>query len=132
MGATGVEVILYVSSQAASRSFYVSALGQEPVLDVPGMTSFQLPGGARLGLMPEGDAASLLGTGVPSPASASGAPRAELYLLVDDLAAACTRLCEAGAREVSPPRRRPWGDVAGYFLDPDGHVIAVAERGERA
>jgi len=131
-GVTGAEVILYVSSQAASRAFYRVALNLEPVLDVPGMTSFALPGGVRLGLMPEGDAAELLGASVPAPETARGVPRAELYLLVDDLAGACGRLRAAGARELSPPSVRPWGDEAAYFADPDGHVVAVAERGERA
>lgn len=130
-GVTGVEVILYVASQAASRAFYRVALDLEPVLDVPGMTSFELPGGVRLGLMPEEDAAELLGGSVPAPANARGVPRAELYLLVADLDGACGRLRSAGARELSPAAMRPWGDTAAYFTDPDGHVVAVAERGAR-
>jgi catechol 2,3-dioxygenase-like lactoylglutathione lyase family enzyme len=131
MAVAGVEVILYVSSQATSRAFYRLALGRDPVLDVPGMTSFDLGGGCRIGLMPEADAAELLGSSVPVPSSARGVPRAELYLLVDDLGSACARVLDAGGEQVSPPATRPWGDRAAYFLDPDGHVLAVAERGER-
>lgn len=128
----GIEVILYVADQARSRAFYRLALGRDPVLDVPGMTSFELGGGARLGLMPEADAAELLGPGVPSPAAAARAPRVELYLLEADLPAAVARLEAAGAEILSGPMRRSWGDVAAYALDPDRHVIAVARRGERS
>ncbi len=42
------------------------------------------------------------------------------------------RVRAAGGREVSPLASRPWGDRAAYFADPDGHVLAVAERGARA
>ena len=128
-----VEVILYVADQARARAFWAAALGREPVLDVPGMTSFELPGGGvRLGLMPAADIVALLGPGLPDPRSADGVPRAELYLLEANVAAAVDRLLAAGAVPVSPLLARPWGDVAAYFLDPDGHVVAVAERGARA
>jgi uncharacterized glyoxalase superfamily protein PhnB len=68
---------------------------------------------------------------VPSPAGARGVPRAELYLLVDDPAAACALAEAAGATAVSGIERRPWGDLAAYVRDPDGHVVAFAERGDR-
>ena len=45
--------VFYVADQAASAAFYRQVLGTEPVLDVPGMTSFALDGGGELGLMPE-------------------------------------------------------------------------------
>lgn len=121
--------ILYVSDQARSTAFYRAALGFEPRLEVPGMTEFDLGGGAVLGLMPERGIVLLLGSVLPDPAKATGIPRAELYLVVDDVAAAHARLLAAGARELSAPAPRDWGDRAGYALDPDGHVVAFAERG---
>ena len=45
--------ILYVSDQQASRDFFTTVLEREPVLDVPGMTEFNLLDGSSLGLMPE-------------------------------------------------------------------------------
>jgi uncharacterized protein len=126
-----LEVILYVADQARSAAFYADALGAAPVLDVPGMTSFAVVDGVRLGLMPADDAAALLGPTVPSPASGAGIPRAELYLVVDDAAALLERFLAAGARPLSPVLARPWGDRAGYVADLDGHVVAIAERGDR-
>lgn len=118
--------ILYVADQRASRRFYEHALAQVPRLDVPGMTEFELPGGAVLGLMPESGIKRLLGAALPDPAAGRGVPRAELYLLVDDPAAAHARALAAGGRELSPLLPRNWGHVAAYSLDPDGHVLAFA------
>jgi predicted enzyme related to lactoylglutathione lyase len=118
--------ILYVADQRRSAAFYQSVLGEPPTLDVPGMTEFELAQGAVLGLMPEDGIARILGPGVAHPSSARGAPRSELYLVVDDATAVHERAVASGAREVSPPAERDWGDVVGYSLDPDGHVLAVA------
>jgi catechol 2,3-dioxygenase-like lactoylglutathione lyase family enzyme len=123
---TGAHFILYVSNQDASTEFYRRALGVGPRLYVPGMTEFGLPGGAVLGLMPESGIRRLLGERLPDPAEASGIPRAELYLLVEDARAAHERALGAGARELSPVSRQSWGHEAGYSLDQDGHVLAFA------
>lgn len=121
--------ILYVADQARAAAFYRAALAREPRLDVPGMTEFDLGGGAVLGLMPEAGIRRLLGPLLPDPAQAHGAPRAELYLLVEDAGAAHARALAAGAKELSPLLPRDWGHRAAYSLDPEGHVLAFAERG---
>lgn len=89
------------------------------------MTEFGLPGGAVLGLMPETGIRRLLPS-LPYPASARGAPRAELYLVVTSPTEALARALAAGATAVSPVLPRDWGDDAGYCLDPDGHLLAFA------
>jgi len=119
--------ILYVADQRRSTDFYREALDAAPRLDVAGMTEFDLVGGAVLGLMPETGITRLLGGAVPDPASARGAPRAELYLVGPDAQARFDRAVSAGARALSPPLPRDWGHLAGYCLDPDGHVLAFAE-----
>ena len=120
-----VHLILYVAGQARSSAFYRQALDRTPRLDVPGMTEFELGGGAVLGLMPVTGIRQLLGPKLPDP-SASETPRAELYLRVADPEAAHARALAAGGRELSPVRPRNWGDRAGYVLDPDQHVLAFA------
>jgi len=120
-------LIFFVRDQAESARFYSSVLGREPTLNVPGMTEFALVDGAVLGLMPSSGIRRLLP--ITDPESARGVPRAELYLVVDDAAAAHTRALGAGARSLSEPAHRDWGDRAGYVQDPDGHIIAFADRG---
>jgi uncharacterized protein len=124
-----VHCILYVDSQEKSTAFYTAVLGGSPTLQVDGMTEFRLSPDTVLGLMPATAIRALLGNGLPDPASAAGTPRAEVYLYVDDPEAYHERALKYGARELSPPQRRNWGDVAGYLLDLDGHVIAFAARG---
>ena len=121
-----VQFILYVSDQERSRKFYTALFGREATLHVPGMTEFDL-GGCKLGLMPEAGIARTITPALPDPASASGVPRCEVYLLLDDLNAAVARANNAGARAISPVTDSDWGHRVAYFADPDGHVIALAQ-----
>jgi catechol 2,3-dioxygenase-like lactoylglutathione lyase family enzyme len=119
--------VFYVSSQERSCEFYRAVLGVEPILNVPGMTEFPLVSGGNLGLMPEEGVVRLLGRAIPDPATASGVPRAELYLVVDDASVYHSRSIANGAKEVSPLLERAWGDFVAYSMDSDGHVLAFAE-----
>lgn len=124
MGAA--HLILYVADQARATAFYAQVLGLAPRLDVPGMSEFDLPGGAVLGLMPEAGIRRLLGPALPDPAGARGVPRAELYLVVATPGDWHARALAAGARKLSPLAPRGWGHEVAYALDPDGHVLAFA------
>jgi len=115
--------ILWVADPSVSRTFYRAVLDREPRLDVPGMTEFELTSGCVLGLMPESGAQRLLGL-----EGAPGATRCELYLVVDDPQEYIGRAAAAGALLVSPWQARDWGARVAYFLDPDRHVLAIADR----
>ncbi len=123
-----VHFILYVADQTAATAFWQQVLDRAPSLQAPGMTEFALGPQTVLGLMPEAGIRRLLGTALPNPAVGAGVPRAEVYLVVDDAGACHRRALDAGATELSPPAARDWGDVAGYSLAPDGHVLAFATR----
>ncbi len=116
------QFILYVADQARARDFYRHVLAAEPVLDVPGMTEFDL-GGATRGLMPGADMEALLGGQI----RVGDGQRCELYLRRGDAAAALARAVKGGGRLLDDLRDRSWGERAGYLLDPDGHVLALAE-----
>lgn len=119
--------VLYVCDQAEATRFYEEVLAAAPVLDVPGMTQFALPG-CLLGLMPNDGIRRILGERLPDPAAGAGIPRVEVYVIVDDPGAYHARALAAGATEISPLAPRDWGDDAAYSLDPDGHVLAFARR----
>lgn len=121
-----VEFILYVADQQRSRELYAFLLDRAPVLDVPGMTEFEL-GNCKLGLMPEAGIARIITPKLPHPSSANGAPRCELYLLVDDMAPFLERAAASSLFVVDPAKDRDWGHRVAYFADPDGHVIAFAQ-----
>ena len=126
MSQTVYEFILYCADQERSTAFYSEILERLPVLKVPGMTEFQLTDGVKLGLMPEAGIAKILQERTPLPASGNGIPRCELYLYVDNVREAFDRAVSAGAKRVSDPSRREWGDTVGYIADFDGHIIAFA------
>ncbi|MEI6123463.1 MAG: hypothetical protein WCQ95_07515 [Bacteroidota bacterium] len=122
-----IEIILYVANQERSHRFYEKILGYGPVLDVPGMTEFQLNEFCKLGLMPENGIAKILLPATPHPATGSGIPRCELYLLVENPEASHAMAIEQGATNVSPAALRDWGHTVAYVHDFDGHIIAFAK-----
>ncbi|MCA9954116.1 MAG: hypothetical protein KC434_05320 [Anaerolineales bacterium] len=124
---TKTHFILYVQDQSKSTAFYAAVLGQEPTLNVPGMTEFTLAEQCVLGLMPEAGIKRLLSEKLPDPAQATGVPRSEIYLYIADPVIYQQRALTAGAIELSGLERRDWGDWAAYSLDPDGHVLAFAK-----
>ncbi|CAN5217111.1 hypothetical protein BH09BAC5_BH09BAC5_29100 [soil metagenome] len=120
--------ILYVKDQFVSRDFYSITLGIHPILDVPGMTEFELFSGVKIGLMPEKNIAKIISPPLPEPSIANGVPRCEVYLYVENAADYLKRGILAGGKPVSELSLRDWGDQAGYIADPDGNVLAFANQ----
>lgn len=123
-------IILYVKDQARSTEFYSRVLNCAPSLNVPGMTEFAFSETCVLGLMPEAGIKRLLGGRLPDPSQAAGVPRAEIYLRVTNPLEYHRRAITAGGIELSELKDRDWGDRVAYSLDPDGHVLAFAEKSE--
>ncbi|MEI8137978.1 MAG: VOC family protein [Bacteroidota bacterium] len=120
-------IILYVSDQLRSKTFYEAVLKQKPLLSVPGMTEFQLTDNFMLGLMPEQGISKIICPQTPNPSTGNGIPRCELYLFVEDPTASLNNAINAGAIKISKAEARDWGDIVSYCADPDGHVIAFAK-----
>ena len=120
--------ILYVENQARSTAFYTRVFACSPSLNVPGMTEFTLFENCVLGLMPETGIKDLLGKSLPDPKQAAGVPRSEVYLYVTRPDDYHQRAIAAGAVELSGLHDRDWGDRVAYSLDPDGHVLAFAQK----
>ncbi len=116
--------ILFVKDQQKSTKFYSEVLKLNPILNVPGMTEFQLSESLILGLMPVEGAKKILGT--PFFSSTTNAPSSELYLRLENFEDYFSRALENGAKEISPILKRNWGDTAGYISDPDNHIIAFS------
>lgn len=121
------QFILYCADQKKSTDFYRILLEKEPVLEVPGMTEFELSPTLKLGLMPENGIAKIIESKTQHPANGNGIPRCEIYLVVEDLQPYYKRATELNALLVDDPNVRDWGHKVCYFSDPDGHIIAFAE-----
>ncbi len=124
------ETILYVNDQEASSRFYQRIFRAAPDLDVPGMTEFILADNCKIGIMPNKGIAKILAGKTPDPDKGNGIPRCELYLYVDNLQHEFDNAVKGGAEMISPILIRNWGDKVCYFADPDGHIIAFAEKTE--
>ncbi len=122
-------IIFYVADRQRSKKFYETILGSNPILDVPGMTEFEIPAtNMLLGLMPEDGIAKILLDKTIHPAKGNGIPRCELYLLVADPDEKLEKAVKAGAKEISKGEMRSWGDYVAYVMDPDGNIIAFAKK----
>lgn len=121
------QFILYVSDQEKSTDFYRQLLNSDPVLEVPGMTEFELSPSLKLGIMPENGIAKIIEEKTQHPANGNGIPRCEIYLLVEDLKPYYARATFLNALLVSDTKLRDWGHRVCYFSDPDGNIIAFAE-----
>lgn len=122
---TTMLTVFYVADLAASRTFYDAVFGWPTEVDVPTYVEYRVNEGAFLGLMVRESTRDFLGGRLldmpPNPA-----PQAELYLRMPDPETVMASLEAAGAECTSPLAMRNWGEEAGYFLDPDGYVIAIA------
>lgn len=122
------ETILYVNNQEESSQFYQKIFRSLPDLDVPGMTEFTISNNCKLGLMPNKGIAKILSNTMPHPDTSNGIPRCELYLYVENIQFEFENAIKSGAKLISPIVDRDWGDRVCYFADPDGHIIAFAEK----
>jgi len=123
-----IEIILYVNDQEVSCRFYQNIFRKTPELNVPGMTSFTLSDNCKIGLMPNKSIAKILLDKTPHPETGNGIPRCELYLYVENVQQEFENALKSGAVLISPILKRDWGDTACYLSDPDGHILAFAEK----
>lgn len=122
-----IMIILYVRNQRISKEFYCKVLKREPLVDVPGMTEFELGENILMGLMPNDGMARILGEKMPHPDTGYGIPRCELYLPVTDPDDGLRKLVEYGGKCISEGSLRNWGHHVAYGADPDEHIIAFAK-----
>lgn len=118
--------ILYVADQTRSADYFRTVLDLEPIVNVPGITEFELRPGCVLAVLPAPSAKRLLG--IETLPLREGASREELYLVVDDPEACHRRALANGATELSPMQARDWGHRAAYSIDAEGHVLAFATK----
>lgn len=121
---------LVVSDLAASRRFYVEAIGME---EIPRPATFTFAGAwlragsGELHLIAADDTTASPGTVGHGRAEQVGLC-AHLGLEVDDLDAARARLDEHGVALVGGPLQRGDGVTQVYVHDPDRHVIELFAR----
>jgi lactoylglutathione lyase len=118
-------VILFVSDLDAAVAFYRDVIGLGVRFEEHGYAELDTEG-TRLALFERSRVPGLIRR---SPGSAG--PTSEVVLEVADAAAEADRLRSLGA-EVVGPVDRPWGHRTVHVLDPDEHVVELAQAIPRA
>jgi lactoylglutathione lyase len=115
-------VILYVDDLEGSVTFYRDVVGLDHRFTDHGYAEFDT-GPTRFGLYAHARLPELIGR------TASGAvhPQGEVLFLVDDVDAEAVRLRDAGVEVLTGPVDRPWGHRTLHLLDPEGHVVELAQ-----
>jgi predicted enzyme related to lactoylglutathione lyase len=116
-------VILPVTDIVAARVFYAALLGTPGEMVSPGRCYFEGGGGAILACYdPVADGDRMEG-------GWRHHDNQYLYFSVGDLPAAHAAAERAGALEVGPIGKMPWGETLFYAKDPFGNPICFVERG---
>ena len=117
-------VVVIVSDLDASLRFYTDVLGLELGHRSGGFAQLRT-GATRLALYERAAMAQTVGRTLRAPEP--DAPGFELGFKVADCDGAYTALVERGARSITPPTTRAWGQRTAYVCDPDGHLIELAQ-----
>jgi lactoylglutathione lyase len=118
--------ILYVPDVAASLRFFESAFGLKTRFLHDSGSYGELDTGPTTLAFAEHALSDANFAGGHVRADVSPQPLGmEIGLVTDDVAAAHARAVAAGAAELSPPARKPWGQEVSYLRAPDGCLIEL-------
>ncbi|MCC6247726.1 MAG: VOC family protein [Rubrivivax sp.] len=118
--------ILYVPDVAASLAFFERAFGLKRRFLHETGTYGELDTGATTLAFAAHELGEHNFAGGHVRADTSAQPLGmEIGLVTDDVAAAHRQALACGARELSPPVRKPWGQTVSYVRAPDGCLIEL-------
>ncbi len=118
-------VILYVRQVEAAVAFYERAFGLERRFVHESGQYGELETGATALAFVDESLVAQGGVAFRRTRPEGEAPGTEVGLVTDDVEAAFRRAVEAGAAPVSPPVRKPWGQVVAYVRDADGFLVEL-------
>jgi lactoylglutathione lyase len=117
-------VVLLVQDLDRSLRFYCDLLGM-PLGHRSGSFAQLATGVTRVALYERPAMAATLGRELEPPPP--DAPGFELGFKVEDCDAAYDELVSGGATSAVPPTDRAWGQRTAYVVDPDGHLVELAQ-----
>lgn len=117
--------ILFVQDLKETRDLFEQLFECQPVLDVPGMTEFNIMG-SSIGIMPKTGIYRILN--LPHNHSFSSSDiTAELYFRVNEPEVFIEKGLKLGLELMSELQLRNWGEKVGYLKDQNGIILAFAD-----
>ncbi len=117
-------VVIVVQDLDRALHFYCEVLGM-PLGHRSGSFAQLATGVTRVALFERPAMAATLGRELEAPSP--DAPGFELGFKVEDCDAAYDELVSGGATPAVPPTDRTWGQRTAYVVDPDGHLVELAQ-----
>ncbi|HYP49149.1 MAG TPA: VOC family protein [Thermoleophilaceae bacterium] len=119
--------ILYVRDVAATLDLYERAFAQSRrFVHESGDYAELETGETTLAFAAHGLAASNLPQGEYAPGPSDPPGSFEICFVTDDVEGAFARALDAGARAISRPQTKPWGQQVAYVRDEDGNLVELA------
>lgn len=118
--------ILYVTDVDATLTFYERAFGlaRRFVDDEKNYGELET-GDTRLAFAACDFVRTLMPVDFAVPRPGGTAPPIELGMVTDDVEGAYRQAIAAGAVEVKPPQKKPWGQIVGYVRDLNGFLVEI-------
>jgi len=118
--------IVYVSDVAASLDFFERAFGlSRRFLHESGGYGELETGATALAFAQHEVARSNLGCNYLAAGASSSPLGMEVGLVTDDVQAAFDRAVKAGAKPMTAPVQKPWGQTVAYVRCPDGTLVEL-------
>lgn len=117
-------VLLYVADVEKTVAFYESAFGLKRKMIHESSYAEMDTGATTLGFIGH---AMLEPQGIEYEKTTLDRPPAafDIALVTDDVQPAYDRAVEAGAKRVTAPERKPWGQTVSYVRDLDGFLVEI-------
>ena len=117
--------LFYVSDVAQAMDFYHRAFGLEKAFfHESGQYGEMNTGATKLGFVHHDTASGHNFSYEPVKANVK-APGFEIGFTTADVAMDFARAVKAGAEPISPPERKPWGQVVSYVRDLNGFLVEI-------
>lgn len=117
--------LLYVNDVEKTMNFYKKAFGlKKSFLHESNQYGEMVTGETKLGFV-QHKVASSHGFKYEKVSSKSKIPGFELGLVTEDVEKAFGKAVKAGAKSVSKPKQKPWGQTVSYVRDCNGFLVEI-------
>jgi lactoylglutathione lyase len=117
--------LIYVDDVKKTMKFYEKAFGLKPgFLHESNQYGEMVTGDTKLGFVHH-DTAGNHGFKYEKISSKKNAPGIEVAFIADDVKKGFAKAVKAGAKSISKPTEKPWGQIVSYVRDCNGLLVEI-------